>query len=91
MSNELRVTVVATGIGDTRPDISLVPTAKVSLNERSASRFSSVDASVQANSSAAYEMEERTAAPAPVSIDDSSAATNLDYLDIPAFLRKQAD
>lgn len=84
MSEELRVTVVATGIGDTRPDISLVPSSKVSLNERPIQAFRS---SETGSGSAAVAMEERTAAPAATK--DSSAS--LDYLDIPAFLRKQAD
>ncbi|MER2491897.1 cell division protein FtsZ [Catenovulum sediminis] len=86
MTEELRVTVVATGIGDTRPDISLVPNSKVSLNEKPVQTFRGSESS---SGSAAVAMEERTAAPAPV--NDSSTAQNLDYLDIPAFLRKQAD
>ncbi|WP_440903529.1 cell division protein FtsZ [Catenovulum sp. SX2] len=88
MTDELRVTVVATGIGDTRPDISLVPNNKVSLNERPVGNFRSSEV---AAGSAAVAIEERTAAPAHVPASDSNAAQNLDYLDIPAFLRKQAD
>lgn len=89
MSEELRVTVVATGIGDTRPDISLVPNAKVSLNENSYQGFRS---SETASGSAAVAIEERTAAPAPASpAPEKEASASLDYLDIPAFLRKQAD
>ncbi|MCU4674208.1 cell division protein FtsZ [Catenovulum sp. 2E275] len=91
MSEELRVTVVATGIGDTRPDISLVPNTRVSLNETSYQSFRS---SETAAGSAAVAIEERTAAPAqasPAPAKSKEASANLDYLDIPAFLRKQAD
>ncbi len=91
MSEELRVTVVATGIGDTRPDISLVPNTKVSLNENAYQSFRS---SETAAGSAAVAIEERTAAPAqssPAPEGNKEASASLDYLDIPAFLRKQAD
>ncbi|GLS82203.1 cell division protein FtsZ [Paraferrimonas haliotis] len=90
MSEELRVTVVATGIGaDKRPDITLVqPTAKPQAQPQP----------VQVPRPEPVQVE-------PITVDttfDSGTATATaepatgtakptDYLDIPAFLRKQAD
>lgn len=87
MSNELRVTVVATGIGDRKPDISLVPSNKVSLGDDTpAPVFQRAE-----SGSAAPALEQRVAAPAPAPAIAEAAKENMDYLDIPAFLRKQAD
>lgn len=91
MSNELRVTVVATGIGETRPDISLVSNNKIAMNQPVASNQYNSSVNMQSNSSAAVDIENRTAVQAKAVDIDSAAAPNLDYLDIPAFLRKQAD
>ncbi|MBV2130566.1 cell division protein FtsZ [Arsukibacterium indicum] len=84
MHDELRVTVVATGIGaDRRPDISLVPSH----------RAEPVQAYVQQGNTM------RHAAPAP-SVQKEEAVQaktqpeskgGIDIFDIPAFLRKQAD
>jgi cell division protein FtsZ len=93
MSDELRVTVVATGIGkESKPDITLVTTSKP------------VQAVAQEKPAVAAEEPK----PAPLSQQAPAAETNVqqpassaavkskpqadhDYLDIPAFLRKQAD
>ncbi|WP_019677050.1 cell division protein FtsZ [Arsukibacterium perlucidum] len=84
MHDELRVTVVATGIGaDRRPDISLVPSH----------RAEPVQAYVQQGNTM------RHAAPAPSPQKEEAAQTKtqpeskggIDIFDIPAFLRKQAD
>ncbi|MGF1713669.1 cell division protein FtsZ [Photobacterium chitinilyticum] len=95
MTDELRVTVVATGIGkESKPDITLVTTSKP------------VQAVAQEKTAAAPAVEESK--PAPLSQQAPAAETNVqqgsssaaakskpqadhDYLDIPAFLRKQAD
>ncbi|WP_214000551.1 cell division protein FtsZ [Arsukibacterium sp.] len=84
MHDELRVTVVATGIGaDRRPDISLVPSH----------RAEPVQAYVQQGNTM------RHAAPAANLQKDEAVQTKtqpeskggIDIFDIPAFLRKQAD
>ncbi len=84
MHDELRVTVVATGIGvDRRPDISLVPSH----------RAEPVQAYVQQGNTM------RQAAPAVSPQKEEMAQTKtqpenkggIDIFDIPAFLRKQAD
>ncbi len=69
MTDEVRVTVVATGIGTERPDISLVP------NE--ATKTTKVVGGPAAT------------APEPQKAPDEDEY--LDVLDIPAFLRRQAD
>ncbi|MEI6894906.1 MAG: cell division protein FtsZ [Colwellia sp.] len=85
MTDELRVTVVATGIGaESKPDITLVnptPVAEPKI----------VGADYTTSSSPQGKI-----APEAVAMTDSNVqkatATDLDsYLDIPAFLRKQAD
>jgi cell division protein FtsZ len=81
MSDELRVTVVATGIGkDCRPDVTL--TSGTSSTER----VTEVPKASSLPQSAATE----SAVSVPVAAK-SKPQTEHDYLDIPAFLRKQAD
>ena len=77
MTEELRVTVVATGIGgEVQPDIKLVKPeeVKVSAPVHHESALSDEPMAAAANGQSA-----------------SGANGGLDYLDIPAFLRKQAD
>ncbi|MGJ8681101.1 cell division protein FtsZ [Paraglaciecola sp.] len=88
MSDELRVTVVATGIGaERKPDISLVS------NRAPKVMADSGEFKLQANGSNA--MPSAGAMPdtakAVVSEESAETGTDLEYLDIPAFLRKQAD
>ncbi len=83
MNDELRVTVVATGIGmDKRPDITLVPNKQPSQPV--------VDHRYQQHGMTPLPQEPKTAAKV---VNDQTAQQNKepDYLDIPAFLRKQAD
>ena len=81
MHDELRVTVVATGIGaERKPDITLVINNMV--QERPA-RQPLISEALQSRV-----MEE---APAKVVNAEPQARREPDYLDIPAFLRKQAD
>lgn len=81
MHDELRVTVVATGIGaERKPDITLVKNKMV--QERPA-RQPLISEALQSRV-----MEE---APAKVVNAEPQARREPDYLDIPAFLRKQAD
>ena len=83
MTEDLRVTVVATGIGQQqKPEISIVPPiAKPEPMVVNASYAPSAEPEVATNPYT----EERPAAQA------TQAAPDADYLDIPAFLRKQAD
>ncbi|AXU96380.1 MAG TPA: cell division protein FtsZ [Erwinia persicina] len=83
MNDELRVTVVATGIGmDKRPEITLV-TSKQTTQPLMDNRY-------QQHGMAPLPQEQK---PAAKVVNDPGAQTNKepDYLDIPAFLRKQAD
>ncbi|MBV7297913.1 cell division protein FtsZ [Enterovibrio paralichthyis] len=90
MSDELRVTVVATGIGNERkPDITLVPgSQKPAPVENKAQPL-------QEATKAATAVTGTRPAEAPVQPQTSNVAPkpkqDQDYLDIPAFLRKQAD
>ncbi len=86
MSEELRVTVVATGIGqDRKPEITLV-----SSRERERERLYGFNASRDREYD--YEREERPARVQRVANGGAQPARgDLDLLDIPAFLRRQAD
>ncbi|KHN53318.1 cell division protein FtsZ [Pectobacterium fontis] len=82
MNDELRVTVVATGIGmDKRPEITLVTNKQASQPV--------MDHRYQQHGMTPLAQEK----PAAKVVNDQSPQTNKepDYLDIPAFLRKQAD
>lgn len=84
MQDELRVTVVATGIGaDRRPDISLVPN----------SRPEPMPVYVQQGNTMqkATQQPMRDEAPAVTAKAQPESKANIDIFDIPAFLRKQAD
>ncbi len=84
MTDELRVTVVATGIGaESKPDITLVNPMPIAESKVVGADYT--PAAPQANiATEAISMTDSNA--------QKAAATDLDtYLDIPAFLRKQAD
>ncbi|MBL1376770.1 cell division protein FtsZ [Zobellella iuensis] len=77
ITDELRVTVVATGIGaERKPDITLVKSG----SSRDDNGMRRVDSP-----------REDQAGKLVVNADSTQAKSELDYLDIPAFLRKQAD
>ncbi|MBM7455486.1 cell division protein FtsZ [Oceanisphaera litoralis] len=78
ISDELRVTVVATGIGaERKPDITLV---KSGTSNRDDNGMRQVET-----------QREEQAGKLVVNADATQAKSDMDYLDIPAFLRKQAD
>ncbi|EOI5838521.1 TPA: cell division protein FtsZ [Klebsiella pneumoniae] len=82
MNDELRVTVVATGIGmDKRPEITLVTNKQV--QQPVMDRY-------QQHGMSPLTQEQKPAAKV-VSDNTPQTAKEPDYLDIPAFLRKQAD
>ncbi|GHF79522.1 cell division protein FtsZ [Thalassotalea marina] len=87
MSDELRVTVVATGIGaERKPDITLVNPAPVMEPIAVGQEFvSNPQPEARAQTAAMPE------ANAQAKTQKVQAAALDDYLDIPAFLRKQAD
>lgn len=103
MSDELRVTVVATGIGSERkPDISLVhghhraaEPARAQYQSHSASVYGNAGTVYGNAGNAAREMRDAMPAMAPAeSVQAKPQAdnkANIDIFDIPAFLRKQAD
>nr|Q9ALA4.1 RecName: Full=Cell division protein FtsZ [Sodalis glossinidius]AAK07721.1 cell division protein FtsZ [Sodalis glossinidius] len=85
MNDELRVTVVATGIGmDKRPEITLV------TNKQSSQRVMDNLYRDHAAGMSSLNQEQKTAAKA-VNEQNAQGSKEPDYLDIPAFLRKQAD
>ncbi|HFE8602792.1 TPA: cell division protein FtsZ [Klebsiella pneumoniae] len=82
MNDELRVTVVATGIGmDKRPEITLVTNKQV--QQPVMDRY-------QKHGMSPLTQEQKPAAKV-VNDNTPQTAKEPDYLDIPAFLRKQAD
>ncbi|HHL7584640.1 TPA: cell division protein FtsZ [Klebsiella pneumoniae] len=82
MNDELRVTVVATGIGmDKRPEITLVTNKQV--QQPVMDRYQQHDMSPLT--------QEQKPAAKVVNDNTPQTAKEPDYLDIPAFLRKQAD
>jgi cell division protein FtsZ len=87
MTDELRVTVVATGIGaERKADISLVSTEGSRLTQP-AREYGSNSNSTESRSSVGG-----TEGNQALKADESAQPDNdLEYLDIPAFLRKQAD
>ncbi|MGF1692826.1 cell division protein FtsZ [Photobacterium kagoshimensis] len=97
MTDELRVTVVATGIGkESKPDITLVTSSKPTPAVASVQEKPAVSAIEEQPKAAPLTQSNSVESPASSS---SSAATapkaspqsEHDYLDIPAFLRQQAD
>ena len=86
MTDELRVTVVATGIGaERKPDISLVSTEGSRLTTP-AKEYGSSAAPESRTAVGGTEGNQALKAE-----DDAQPGNDLEYLDIPAFLRKQAD
>jgi len=80
MTDELRVTVVATGIGaEIQPDIKLIKPEEVVTKPSQPIHAQTPD------------LEEEPMAAAVNSQPQSASSGGLEYLDIPAFLRKQAD
>ncbi|QCZ92772.1 cell division protein FtsZ [Salinimonas iocasae] len=86
MTEELRVTVVATGIGaEKKPDISLV-SSEGSRLQSSAREFGGSSESQGRASVGGTDGNQALKAD-----DEAQPNNDLEYLDIPAFLRKQAD
>lgn len=83
MTDDLRVTVVATGIGERKPEISLVSnrTARTGQN----------DAPVATQTQKTDPLNFGEVNKATSTDDKADGGNDLEYLDIPAFLRKQAD
>ncbi|MDT0593504.1 cell division protein FtsZ [Glaciecola petra] len=79
LEDEIRVTVVATGIGaDKKPDISLVKNEGMPTGRESSSAGQNRASASSVEGSQAVKLEEEQSG-------------ELEYLDIPAFLRRQAD
>jgi len=86
MNDELRVTVVATGIGmDKRPEITLV-TSKQNTQQVIDNRYRE-----HTHGGMSPMQQEQKIAAKAVNEQSSQPGKEPDYLDIPAFLRKQAD
>ena len=89
MTDELRVTVVATGIGaERKPDISLVSSEGSRLTASAREYGSQQSSSPEPRSSSVGSTDGNQALKAE---DETQPGSDLEYLDIPAFLRKQAD
>ncbi|MDE9528401.1 cell division protein FtsZ, partial [Xenorhabdus bovienii] len=82
----LRVTVVATGIGmDKRPEITLVTNNKAPQTNTMDRRYQQMPGGISSLS------DESKPAAKVVNDQNTHTSKEPDYLDIPAFLRKQAD
>lgn len=89
MTDELRVTVVATGIGaERKPDISLVSNRSARVSADSNEFTLHVQANGTDNVSSSVTTERHRTVASEERVDSGH---DLEYLDIPAFLRKQAD
>ena len=86
LTDELRVTVVATGIGaEKKPDISLVSSESPRINAGAREFTASQPYEGRANVGGTEGNQALKAE------DEAQPGNDLEYLDIPAFLRKQAD
>ena len=91
MEDQLRVTVVATGLGgaiakpQAKPSISVVPSLRTGTDDRN---FDAVSGSLDLGLPAVFQSGRSGARNAAV---DAMTASGVDKYDIPAFLRKQAD
>ena len=95
MTDELRVTVVVTGIGaEKKPDITLVPTPVKKVEEAKV-ESAKVEETAQATIVPADNQVDVQNVAQQVAVGESNTTTAAksepDYLDIPAFLRRQAD
>ncbi|MGO4999992.1 cell division protein FtsZ [Oceanisphaera sp. W20_SRM_FM3] len=78
ITDEMRVTVVATGIGaERKPDITLVKSGSSNRDDNGIRQMEGT--------------REEQPGKMVVNADATQAKSDMDYLDIPAFLRKQAD
>jgi cell division protein FtsZ len=92
LSDELKVTVVATGLGfkeaAEKPkkvvDNTVAAAAPVKKVPTTVADYAELD-------KPAHVRQKEAAAPAPAPSAESAKAKDMDYLDIPAFLRRQAD
>jgi len=92
LNDELRVTVVATGLGQARRAEVLKPTVDEPAIHLVAHGFAeSVTPDYREMDRPAIYRKSHGAAAAVQAQADSAGETDLDYLDIPAFLRRQAD
>jgi cell division protein FtsZ len=92
LNDELRVTVVATGLGQGRRADVLKPTAdEPAIHLVAHGPAESVTPDYRDMDRPAIYRKSHGAAVAVQSQADPAAETDLDYLDIPAFLRRQAD
>ncbi len=91
MSDELRVTVVATGIGaEKKPDIQLVSKPTSAPTPAPVAQEIKVEVATPAEEMIP-QVNSGNAAPAVKPVEVAAPKNDLEYLDIPAFLRKQAD
>ena len=95
MTDELRVTVVVTGIGaENKPDITLVPTPVKKVEEANVEP-TKVEETAKATVVPADNQVDVKNVAQQVAVGESNTNTvtksEPDYLDIPAFLRRQAD
>ncbi len=93
MADDLRVTLVATGIGSPKVSMPARPTVKLVETQQSTRPKTVIEDPSVAG------VEEEVGAPVAIRTENRAKATatekdddyDLDYLDIPAFLRRQAD
>ncbi|MFP8967137.1 cell division protein FtsZ [Pokkaliibacter sp. CJK22405] len=95
MSDELRVTVVATGLGaKPEPQIKVVPSAASGNKQKLPDNYEQLEIPAVMRRENGTAQQEETAHAAPKEHAPSRPAPakdSMEYLDIPAFLRRQAD
>jgi cell division protein FtsZ len=96
MSDEIRVTVVATGLGQAQQQVRVANGGTASVASRSAGKPTTDYSQLELPTVLRNRTEERAARaqPAPVASAEPLQRTgtdDMDFLDIPAFLRRQAD
>ncbi|SJL82135.1 cell division protein FtsZ [Vibrio palustris] len=107
MEDEIRVTVVATGIGtEKRPDITLVAGGKAKVTAPTQQPVQTQQPAARVEEKVAQPVQEKAETPKPTAPEKPASSNNVSsgnqntapkpekesgYLDIPAFLRRQAD
>jgi len=89
MEDDICVTVVATGLG--AQGMEQRPTKVVDNTKKATVDFNSLDRPAVMRKAGSVALESEKAEEKPVLAKAAGAETDMDYLDIPAFLRKQAD
>jgi len=91
LGDEVRVTVVVTGLGG-KPEVRLVePSQPKTVEAQPPMASGNINYDIPTTMRQGNTLRKAAVTPAPEQKEDAQVAGDLDYLDIPAFLRRQAD